>query len=121
MNFFMGFLTSSILSAIFFCIYIFLKEEVKKNKFNNIIPGQSYYVQSIGKVIVQDTDGFCVVYSDANENTYSVSCELFAAVSKLTLKETNPIRTNSKKPKSTKKQSYQYYNRKGSTFDIYVD
>ena len=120
-EFFYGFLVFVHFVCNFFCIYIFLKEEIKKNKFNNIIPGQSYYVQSIGKVIVQDTDGITVVYSDAQENTYSVSCVLFAAVSKLSLKEANPIRIADIKPKSSKKQAHQYYDKKGSIFDVYVD
>lgn len=121
MNFFMGFLTSSILSAILFCIYVFLKEEDKKNRFNTIIPGQTYYVQSIGKVIIQGTDGKDVAYKDENQNMYSASCELFLSFSKLSLKETGQIQKITQEQIRAKNRSHKYYNNKGSVFDIYVD
>lgn len=121
MEFFMGFLTSSILSTIFFCIYIFLKEEVKKSKFNNIIPGQSYYVQSIGKVIIQNLDENVVVYSDENDNIYSTTCDVFLTFSKLSLKDTMPIRNTNQAQRKSRKQSPKYYNSKGNIFDVYID
>lgn len=121
MEFFMGFLTSSILSTIFFCIYIFLKEEVKKSKFNNIIPGQSYYVQSIGKVIIQDLNDDIVSYKDENENIYTTTCDIFLAFSKLSLKDTMPIRAFKNTKKQSRRQNSKYYNSKGKVFDVYVD
>lgn len=124
MEFFMGFLTSSILSTIFFCVYIFLKEEVRKNRYRNIIPGQTYYVQSIGKVIVQSVDYTTVSYMDDKQNLYKTSCDAFLTFSKLSLKETGPIGpikipANHSMPKD--EAGYKYYDSKGKIFDVYVD
>ena len=121
MEFFIGFLTSSILSTIFFCIYIFLKEEVKKSKFNNIIPGQSYYVQSIGKVIIQDLNDDTVSYKDENENIYTAAYDIFLSFSKLSLKDTMPIRKTEHSGQQIRRQNNKYYNSKGKIFDVYVD
>jgi len=121
MEFFMGFLTASILSTIFFCIYVFLKEEVKKSKFNNIIPGQSYYVQSIGKVIIQNLNDNLVSYKDENDNLYTTSCDIFLAFSKLSLKDTMPIKKIEKPSATSRHRGGKYYNAKGKVFDVYVD
>ena len=121
MDFFMGFLTSSILSAIFFCVYVFLKEEIRKNRFRNIIPGQTYYVQSIGKVTVQSIDHLTVSYVDTDDTLYRAPCEAFLAFSKLSLKETGPIRTVDYQAEDTSKTKRKYYNKKGQIFDVYVD
>ena len=120
MDFFMGFLTSSLAYGIFTCIFVFLREEFSKNKIYNIIPGQQYYVQSIGKVTVTNVENTTVTYRDEDENHYTADGFLFLSFSKLALKETKPLEA-AKKPRKPIGKNLSYYDGKGKIFDVYVD
>jgi hypothetical protein len=116
MEFFAGFMTAFVLFAIFFCMYVFLQEEIKKRKISNIVPGQSYYVQSIGKVLIKKVDEGFVTYESDLHGEFFAKCEDFSELSKLNLTNESPIKEETQ---STRKNSY--YNRRGKIFKMSVD
>ena len=98
MSFFMGFATATLISIMIVSLYVFFKEEFKKKYNSNIIPGQAYYVQSLGEVTVMD--------AGAGVGDSGPKFE----------PETTMRTVSPKKPRT-----FTYYSDKGRVYDIYAD
>ena len=118
MTFFMGFIASSLVFVMFISLFVLLKEEIAKKAYNKIIPGQTYYVQSLGEVTVTESSDKIVSYRIDQGSVHTVETPVFNAIAKVPLKPEASAKYSSHR---TKRVSPTYYNRKGRIFDIYAD
>ncbi len=122
MQFALGFLSASLLYFVFFCIYVFVYEENKKRKVSRIVPGQSYHVQSIGKVLVKKVTEEHVTYECEDGEIYDTEPFIFWSTAKILLKDTKTIMPKSKKTDSEKVQEEcYYYDKRSKVYTVKID
>lgn len=122
LNFALGFMSATLIYTMFFCLYIFVQEEKRKSKQRSLIPGQKYFVPSIGKVTISKTDFENVEYECPEGTLYSVSCAEFFATSRLLLKESGEITPELlHKTSCSTKKSQRFYDKRGRVFSVKLD
>ena len=113
MQFFLGFMTATIIFTITLCLCIFFNEEHKKRRRSNILPGHEFFVHRLGAIKVQSVDKKEVTYTVEDGETFSADLEIFDQMKPLPLRPFN--RDHNKHKKTTR---YRFYSKKGTIYDV---
>ena len=113
MQFFLGFMTATIIFTIILCLSVFFNEENKKRRRSNIIPGHEFFVHRIGEIKVQSIHKEEITYTNSEGETFSTDIEIFTQMSPIPLDASRRV-----DPKPKKKTQHRFYNKRGTIYDV---
>ena len=115
MQFFIGFVTATLIFTITLCLYIFCHEENKKRNRINILPGHEFYVHRIGEIKIKSIIDDKVTYGNMSGEMFALDIDQFLSL------EMTPLVPRRRVKKPTKPKTHNYYTRKGKIYDVQAD